>query len=401
MYIGDSIRFSFSALAGYRLRSALMLLAMAIGVSAVILLTALGEAARHYVASQFSSLGTNLLIVIPGKNETRGGAPPMTAETPRDLTLDDASALLRSHYISVVAPITIGAAPVSWNQRGRESTVIGTSHDYFSIRQLNLAQGRFLPALDLQKSSPICVLGSNLRQELFGSNNALGQWVRVGDSRFRVIGILSQRGVSLGIDTDDMIVIPVASAQRLLNTSSLFRIMVSTRHRENLDLAKHDIERILKQRHDDEEDVTVISQDSILTTFDNILLSLTYGVAGIASISLLVAGVLIMNIMLIAISQRTAEIGLLKAIGAPARTIIALFVIEASWLALIGATAGLALGMFAAWLIGLLYPALHIAPPWWSIISAILVALITGIAFSIFPARRAAALDPVLALSRR
>lgn len=401
MGFGDRLRFAYRALHGYRLRTALMLLAMAIGVAAVILLTSLGEGARRYVTGEFASLGTHLLIVFPGRNETTGGAPPMLSETPRDLTLDDAMALKRSRHVGRIAPVNVGSAAIAFGGRDREAVIMGTTAEMEPIRHLEVAQGHFLPEMDADRAAPVCVIGETIRQELFGAQRALGEWVRIGDRRFRVIGILASTGVSLGVDTDDMVLIPVASAQQLFNTSTLFRILVEARYREVIELAKDDVVRILRERHDGEEDVTVITQDSVLATFDRIFTALTLTVAGIAGISLVVAGVLIMNIMLVSVTQRTTEIGLLKALGASSTQVMSLFLTEAVLLSLFGALLGLAVGQGGSWAIGHLYPVLPLGAPAWALAAALGVALLTGVVFGVLPARRAARLDPVQALARR
>ncbi|MFA5626057.1 MAG: ABC transporter permease [Thiohalomonadaceae bacterium] len=397
----DQLRFAFSALRGARLRSGLMLLAMAIGVAAVVVLSALGEGARRYVVDSFSSLGTHLLIVMPGRSETTGGAPPMTSETPRDLTLNDTEALKRSHHILRVAPINVGAAPVSYGGRERDGVIMGATNELYEVRHLELAQGRFLPLGDVHHPQPVAVLGARLRDELFGQQSALGERIRIGDHRFRVIGVLQEQGESLGMNTDDQVIIPVMSAQALFNVNSLFRILVEATSRESIEPARKHIINTLTARHDGEEDVTVITQESVLSTFDRILTALTLTVAGIAAISLVVAGVLIMNVMLVAIAQRTAEIGLLKALGAPAQTIQTLFLAEAAMLSLLGAAIGLLAGQAATWLLRQIYPALPFVAPLWAIFAAVLVALGTGLLFGVLPARRASRLEPVQALARR
>jgi putative ABC transport system permease protein len=310
MKSGDVIKFSWKALSGYPTRTLLMILAMAIGVASVILLTALGESARRFVTDEFTSLGTYLLIVLPGRSETTGGPPPLLGETPRDLTLEDALSLTRSSTIRRMAPITVGSAPVSWKHRDREVSVLGSTAELFEIRHLSMAQGRFIPAGDPSRGLAVCVMGYKLKKELFGNQSPLGEWVRIGDRRFRVIGVLAKKGQSLGLDMGDVVVVPVASAQALFNTSALFRILVQANGREAIPKAKKAVLATIRERHEGEDDVTVITQDALLSTFDRILVAMTLSVAGIAAISLSVAGILIMNVMLIAVSQRTTEIGL-------------------------------------------------------------------------------------------
>jgi putative ABC transport system permease protein len=397
----DVFRFCFRSLSGYPLRTGLMLLAMSIGVAAVVLLTALGEGARRYVTQQFSSLGTHLLIVLPGRTETVGGPPPLLGETPRDLTLQDALALTRSSAVRRVAPLMVGSAPVTFGSRTRDAMILGSTADMYHVRELSMAQGRFLPEGDPERAEAVCVLGYKLKTELFGADTPLGDFVRIGQRRYRVIGVLARKGESLGVDISESVIIPVASASQLFNRASLFRIMVQAQSREAIPRARKAVLEILRERHDGEEDVTVIAQDALLATFDRIFTALTFTVAGIASISLGVAGILIMNVMLIAVSQRTSEIGLLKAVGAPGRQIMRLFLAEAALLSMAGAAAGLVLAMIGQMVLARIFPEFPIAAPFWAPLAATGVALGTGLIFGTLPAKRAARLDPVAALSRR
>ena len=401
MKTGDVIQFSARALWGYPTRTFLMILAMAIGVASVILLTALGEGARRYVTNEFTSLGTYLLIVLPGRSETTGGPPPLLGETPRDLTLEDALSLTRHSAIRRVAPITVGSAPVSWKHRDREVTVLGSTETLFEIRHLSMSQGRFIPAGDPTRGLAVCVIGYKLKRELFGNQSPLGQWVRIGERRFRIIGVLSKKGQSLGLDMGDVVVVPVASAQTLFNTSALFRILVQANGRDAVSRAKETILTTIRERHEGEDDVTVITQDSLLSTFDRILVTMTLSVVGIAAISLSVAGILIMNVMLIAVSQRTPEVGLLKAIGAPGNQILRLFLAESAILSLIGAGFGVILAYLGIWGLARAFPRFPFTVPIWALGAAVFVALVTGLVFGVLPAKRAAKLDPVQALSRR
>jgi putative ABC transport system permease protein len=396
---GDAVGFALRALYGQRLRTVLVLLAMAIGVAAVVVLTALGDGARRYVVNEFASLGSHLLIVLPGRTETAGmGTSLMVSETPRDLTLDDAQALQHHSRIRHVAPVAVGTAAVSWRQREREVTILGTSAAMLDIRHLKLAQGRFLPDGELDRGRSVCVIGSKIREELFGSAKALGQWLRVGESRFRVIGVLASSGRSLGMDPEDSVIIPVASAQSLFNTASLFRILVEAKDRDALEPARKLVLQTLRERHQGVEDVTVVSQDAVLKTFDSILEALTLTLAGIAAISLAVAGILIMNIMLISITQRRAEVGLLKALGAASGQILRLFLTEAALLSLLGAVFGVLIGLVGVYLIGRFFPDFPLAAPAWAVAAAVCVSLATGLVFGVMPARRAARLNPVQAL---
>ncbi|MDD2721027.1 MAG: ABC transporter permease [Gallionella sp.] len=398
----DVALFASASLRGSRTRTLLMILAMSIGVASVVILTGLGEGARRYVVNQFSSLGTNLVIVFPGRTETAGIGPGMLlGQIPRELSLDDAEALLRSPTIKRIAPLTIGTSQISKDALNREVVVLGSTAELLPVRHMTLGQGQFLPAGDLHSSESVCVLGAKIRRELFGHQSGIGAWVRLGDRRFRVIGVMASQGESMGFNTDEIVIIPVASAHMLFNTSGLFRVLVEANSRDAIEPAKRAAEQILTERHGGERDVTVVTQDAVLATFDRILRALTLAIGGIAAISLAVAGVLIMNVMLIAVSQRVKEIGLLKALGAPAVQIRTLFFAEAVLLSAIGSVFGLLLGELGVLAIGQLYPSLPVVAPWWAVLAAIGTSLGTGILFSVWPARRAARLDPVQALAGR
>ncbi len=356
-----------------------MLLAMAIGIGSVVVLTALGEGARSYVSNEFSGLGTHLLVVLPGRSETTGGAPPLIGGTPEQLTLSDALALRRTSTVRLVAPLVIGSAPVSYQQLEREITVMGSTAELLPVRNMEMALGEFLPQEEPTRGSAVAVIGTTLRQELFGNKRALGQWIRIHDSRFRVIGVLKPMGESLGMDVGDLAIIPVSRAQSLFNTESLFRILVQANGRGAIPKAKQAVTDILRARHNGEEDVTVITQDALLSTFDEIFQVLTFTVSGIAAISLGVAGILIMNVMLVAVSQRTAEIGLLKALGGSQQQILGLFLIEAGLLSTLGALVGIAIAYSGVWGLNRLFPDFPLSVPLWALAAALLVALVTGL----------------------
>jgi putative ABC transport system permease protein len=402
MKLRDVIGFSGQSLRRYPLRSSMLLLAIAIGVASVITLTSVGEGARRYISGEFASLGTNLLIVLPGRSDTAGAGLQgmLIGETSRDLTLDDTRALERSPYIARVAPLVVGGGAVSWRSRERDTTVLGANAVFRDIQNWELASGTFLPSTDLDVLSPVCVLGSVVARELFSDTNPLGEWVRIGETRCRVVGVLAQAGMTGPFDTDELVVVPVANAQQIFNTPSVFRIFVEASTPDQMERARQDVIEIVKRRHQGIEDFTVITQDAILSTFDSIFGVVTAALAGIAGISLVVAGVLIMNVMLVAVSQRTSEIGLLKALGANRRQIVLLFLAEASSLALLGGVIGYAVGEAASLALRTAYPIIDFHAPLWAALAGFGVAVASGIVFGILPARRAAALDPVEALAK-
>lgn len=399
MSFADLMRFALRGLSGHGLRTGLSLIGVVIGVAAVVLLTALGEGARLYVVDQFANLGTNLLIVMPGKIETSGVAG--FGGAPNDLTLDDARAIdRRLTLVTAVAPIAMGTETVSHQERSRQVAVVGTTHEYKEIRKLSVARGDFLPQGEFFRGSPVAVLGHKLARELFPAEEPLGRTIRVGEWRMRVVGVMAPMGVKMGVDFDEVAIVPVTTAMKMLNRSSLFRIITQVSSNADLETAEQRIIDVIIERHD-EDDVTVVSQDSIVSSFDAILNALTMVVAAIAAVSLTVAGIGIMNVMLVSVSERTREIGLLKAVGVARRQILAVFVAEAGLLSTIGGLLGLALGWALVAILVRIFPALPASPPVWAVWAALGISVGVGLVFGFLPASRASRMEPIAALSGR
>jgi len=397
----DLLGFAWVALKGHRLRTILTLGGMSIGVGAVILLTALGEGARAYVTNEFMALGSNLLIVLPGKTETTGNAP-ILGGTARPLTLEDCEAIQRrSRRVRRLAPLSVGSARVGHGERRREVTVLGSTPELLPVRRLEVGIGRFLPDVEIDRGAPVAVIGRTVQTELFGAENPLGQPIRIGDWRFRVVGVMAAKGQSLGLNMDDVVIVPVASSMRLFNQLSLFRVLIEVGAHSEIDAARQDVLGILRERHEGEEDVTVLTQDSVLGAFNRILGALTLALAGIAAVSLSVAGIGIMNVMLVSVSERTPEVGLLKALGATPRQILKVFLVEAVLLSAAGGLLGLLVGYLGSAILSQAFPALPTRPPTWAVAAATAVSLAAGALFGVLPARRAARLDPVIALAGR
>ncbi len=395
----DLFHFAFRALAGHRLRTALSLVGMTIGVAAVIALTALGEGARRYVIEQFASIGTNLLIVVPGKTETSG--LPGVGAAPNDLTLDDARALGRGiPEIEKVAPLVMGTESVAFGSRRRQVAVVGTTAEFLEVRKLAVARGEFLPAEEMRRGRPVAVIGSKVARELFRGEEAVGRVVRIGGWRMRVIGVLAPKGVQLGMDVDDVVAVPVVTGMKMFDRRSLFRVMLQVRDGADLTAASQKVVRLLADRHE-EEDVTVLTQDALVSTFSSILGALTLALGAIAAVSLTVAGIGIMNVMLVSVSERTREVGLLRAVGAGRRQVLSAFLTEAALLSTAGGLLGLATGWGVVRLLVGIFPALPASPPTWAVAAALALSLGVGILFGWLPARRAAGLDPVQALAGR
>jgi putative ABC transport system permease protein len=396
----ETVRFAGGALRGHRLRAGLSLLGVAVGVTSVVLLTSLGEGARVYVAGEFASLGSNLLVIMPGKTETTGRAPPIGG-APHDLTLDDADALRRLPGVRRVAPMSLGSATARSGDLTRDVLVIGVTSEWREVRRVGLAHGRFLPAGESERDRPLCVIGRTIERELFAGRGAVGALLRVGDERFRVVGVMAPQGTSLGMNLDEMVFVPVVRHMKMFDTASLARVLVEMRSHEELPEGRAAALELLARRHGREQDVTIVTQDSMLATFSRLLGVLTAALTGIAAISLSVAGIGIMNVMLVSVSERTREIGLLKALGATSGQVLRLFLAEAATLSALGGLAGLAIATLATASVRGWYPAFPMQPPAWAMPAALLVSLAVGMLFGVLPARRAARLDPILAMTRR
>jgi putative ABC transport system permease protein len=397
--IGELIGFAVGALRGHRLRTGLSVAGVAVGISAVVALTALGEGARQYVVQEFSALGTNLLIVLPGRVETTGMMP--FGGVVNDLTIDDFRAVVtRVPQVLQAAPLATGEETVRYGGRSRSVPVIGTTAELVEVRRLKIGAGQYLPPGDPDQGGAEMVLGIKVAEELFPGESPLGKIVRLGDWRFRVVGVLAPRGRSLGFDFDDMVQIPVRTTLRVFNRTSLFRSLVELHPGEDLEVGKGAILDLLAKRHR-AEDVTVITQDAVVNTLDSILGVLTLALTAIASVSLTVAGVGIMNVMLVAVSERRHEIGLLKALGASTAQIIAIFIAEAAVLSTLGGVAGLVVGGMAVKIFVGIYPTFPAVTPPWAVAASLAVSIVVGLFFGVVPARRASRLDPVQALVGR
>lgn len=395
----EIVAFAGGALAGHRLRSALSLLGVAIGIAAVVLLTALGEGARRYVLDQFAQIGANFVGVVPGKVETTGGIPGIGG-APNDLTLADARALARGlHDARVVVPLVLGTETVARGERSRQVVIAGSTADYQQVRRLRVARGSFLPQLAFERGAPVVVLGARLARELFPTGDAVGAAVRVGGRRCRVVGVLAPRGTQMGMNMDDSAIVPVATGMQLFNRSSLFRILIDVAPGVPLDGVKEQARAILVERHG-EEDVTIVTEDSVKQSLSAILGVLTAALVGIAAISLAVAGIGIMNVLLVSVAERTGEIGLLRALGASRRQIRACFLTEAALLSSAGGLLGVGCGWLGTRVLVGVWPALPASPPGWAVAAALGVACGLGTLFGWLPARRATELDPVAALAR-
>jgi putative ABC transport system permease protein len=394
--VPDLLRLALGALRAHRLRSFLSMLGIAIGVTAVILLTSIGEGTRVYVVSQFTQFGTNIIAVNPGKSKTFG-IPGVLGGTTRKLTIDDAEALTRIPGVEIVVPVTMGLARVEAGERGRSVSVLGATPDLPALWKFGARQGSFWPKGDPRRGSAVAVLGAKLSRELFGERSPLGELVRIADRRFRVIGVMQPKGQMMGFDIDDIAIVPVASGLQLFNQDELFEIDLVYSNIGETARVEADVKRLLTSRHGD-EDFTVTTQQAMLDVFGKVMDVVTMAVGAIASISLLVGATGILTMMWIAVGERTGEIGLLRAVGASAGQVQAVFLVEAAVLATLGGVLGIASGLGLGALLRLAVPGLPVETPMRFVLAGLGVSVATGLLAGVVPARRAARFDPIEAL---
>jgi putative ABC transport system permease protein len=396
MLIRDFLHLTASSLSAHRLRSFLTLLGIAVGIAAVVLLTSIGEGVHKFVLAEFTQFGTNLIAINPGRTTTHGTSMGVFG-TERPLTIEDAEALKRLPYVMAVVPIVQGNAEVEAANRRRRTTVYGAGSQWPEAFSMDVKSGRFLPDDDPTAPRAFAVLGSKTRDELFGTRNPLGQRIGIGGNRYRIIGVMESKGTILGFDVDDTVYIPTARGMELFNRNSLLEIDVLYQEDANINKVVASIKRSLIARHG-REDFTITTQQQMLDVLGSVLNILTFAVAAIGGISLLVGAIGIVTIMTIAVNERTNEIGLLRALGARQGQVLSLFLGEAIVLAALGGISGLALGIGLAHFLHFAFPALPVHTPWIFVVLAEVIAVVIGLAAGVLPAQRAAQLDPIEAL---
>ncbi|MFH0934158.1 MAG: ABC transporter permease, partial [Pseudomonadota bacterium] len=393
MYFRDLVTLTSSSFLTYRMRSFLTGLGIAIGIAAVILLTSIGEGLHQFMLAEFSQFGTNIISVQPGKTQTQGGNVGIFGSV-RPLTLEDADALRRLPYVEYVIPGLMGNAEVRHEGRTRRTMVLGEGRDFGKAFTMKVQSGSFWTDDDDEQARAQAVIGSKIREELFPGINPLGQYLRVGGQRYRVIGVMESKGQILGMDMDDAVFIPAARAMELLNRPGLMEVNVSYR----ADVPADTVVRLIRARMTEmhgREDFTIISQEQALEVLSSVLDIITFAVAALGGISLLVGAVGILTIMTMAVTERTAEIGLLRALGAREKQVLTLFLSEAMILSALGGLMGLIIGVGISQGLHLLFPALPVHTPWLYAVLAELTAVTIGLAAGVAPAMRAARLDPV------
>lgn len=392
----DFARLTFGAVRSQGLRTLLAALAIAVGIAAVILLTSIGQGIRQYVLEEFSQFGTNLIIVSPGR-VTTGGMSIGVFGTTRPLTIEDAEAVRRAPHVLATNATTDGNAEINYAGRRRRSTIFGVTADWPAVGHTRVQSGSFLPREHLTASRPLAVLGTRTKQELFGDENPLGKRITIGGSRFQVIGVMEPKGQFVGMDMDDSVFIPVRRALELFNREGLTGFHVNYDPDVPADRVVREIRRVMTARHG-RDDVTIITQQQMIEVLGSVLGVLTFAVGALGSISLVVGAIGILTIMTIAVSERTAEIGLLVAVGATRGQIRKLFLYEAAITAAIGGVAGLVIGGGIARLLMVVVPGLPVSTPWWFAAIAVGVAIAVGLTAGVIPAHRASRMEPVDAL---
>jgi putative ABC transport system permease protein len=398
----ESVQMAGKTLLSNKLRSALTMLGIVIGNASVIGMIGVGEGGQKYVAKQLQSLGPNVLFVIPGNQETQR----ITRDVPKTLVYADALAI--ANQVPTVAGVTSelnSRQVVTYQNRNTNANIVGTTPTFLTVRDYETAKGRFFSDIDMKRSNQVVVLGNDLAERLFGSRNPVGQQLRIKNTSFQVIGVLVGKGGGLGVNYDEALLVPLTTiANRIVGRTSpygleLTYIVTSAKNADSVEAVEFQVTNLLRQRHKitGEDDFTIRTQKDLLQTFGQITGILTLMLAAIASISLFVGGIGIMNIMLVSVTERTQEIGLRKAIGATEQDILLQFIIEAVIVSAAGGLIGTAVGVSGILLVGAVSP-LEAAISPVAIAMAVGVSGGIGLFFGVVPARRAAKLDPIVAL---
>jgi len=391
----DYFQWIIKAVAAQKRRTLLTIFGFSTGIAAVILLNSVGESLRQYILQEFTQFGTHIIAITPGKTETLGISGILN--TVRPLTLEDAQSLARLPAAKQVVPVVMGTAQVKWGKRGRYTDVAGVTAPALEAWKLEIAKGKFLPYDNIQKPRTFAVLGSLVKQELFGNARAIGNKIHIGGQSFRVTGVLKSKGEFMGVDLDDMVYIPAAKGLQLFNRESLMEIDIFYSPEITTATFQKQVKSLLIQRHN-MQDFTLITQDDMLKTLDKILRFVKYAAAGLGAISLLVGTVGIVTILTITVTERTHEVGLLRAIGFAPHQIRSLFLGEAVLLAINSGIIGYLIAMSLLFVAKLLLPGIPVGFNLWVLLLALAVSILIGIIAGWRPASQAAKLEPVIAL---
>lgn len=398
----ESIKMAGTTLVANKLRSSLTMLGIIIGNASVIAMVGIGQGAQRLASEQFETLGPNLLFIVPGSQQTRS----TTLNLPKTLVLADAKAIATQvPSIKEVAAQINSRLLVTYRNRNTNTAITGTTPEFLVVRNFDVARGRFITNLDLERNNQVVALGADVAEKLFGNSDPIGQTIRIKNASFQVIGVMEPKGAFLGDNQDDTAFIPLTTmANRIVGRTSpygleLTFISATAKNQDSIGAAQFQIENLLRLRHKitDEDDFTVRTQKDVLKIVGTITGGLTVLLAAIAAISLLVGGIGVMNIMLVSVTERTQEIGLRKAIGAQERDILIQFLIEAVILSAAGGIIGTALGISVIQIVAMVSPLkAGISPV--AILVSVSISGGIGLFFGVVPARRAAKLDPIVAL---
>jgi len=409
----ESLRIALRALAANKLRAALTMLGIIIGVGAVITLMSAGEGVSVYISEQFQGIGSNLLFVLAGSQEQSTSGPPGLQETGAELTNGDVEALrdpLRAPDVVAVSPQLYRATVIATGKRDMLAQVQGVTPDFAEVRNWFPEVGVFIDQENLNSRARVALVGKSVVEKLFPENPyPLEQTIKINDVPFRIIGVLEEKGGSQFSDEDETVLVPLTTAQTRLFPSrsrsgeyTVSAILVQAVSEERMDAASEQIAMILRERHgidfSDEDDFSIISQSDIIAVFGQITGVLTVFLGAIAGISLLVGGIGIMNIMLVSVTERTREIGLRKAVGARRRDILWQFLLEAMTLSLVGGVMGIGLGALGAGIVSTLIEDFRSVVTPQAVVLATTFSAAVGLFFGIYPARRASLLNPIDAL---
>ncbi|NDG02558.1 MAG: FtsX-like permease family protein [Synechococcaceae bacterium WBB_34_004] len=402
--VRDTIGMALGALSANRLRSALTMLGIVIGNASVITLVGVGKGAQNLAEGQLSTLGANVLFVVPGNNDTRRRG----IDTPKTLVLEDANAILEQvPSVARVAPQITLSETVKARDLSATATVSGITPEFLAVRRFDMAQGRFFSDADLQGARNVAVLGPDLAARLLPGGYPIGKEVRIRNQSFQVVGIMASKGAFLGQNQDDAAYVPLSTMVSRLSGrdptfgTSLSFVSVEAKDEKSVSAAKFQISNLLRLRHKilREDDFAVRSQKDALSIVGTITGGLTLMLGAIGAISLLVGGIGIMNIMLVSVSERTQEIGLRKAVGARSNDVLLQFLVEALVVSSLGGLVGSLIGLGAVMAVAALTP-LPAAIGLASVTSTVALSGSIGLFFGVVPARRAAQLDPIVALRR-
>ncbi len=386
MGLTQSIKMAMRSIKSNKLRAFLTMLGIIIGVSSVIVLVAIGQGSSKSVTDQINSLGTNQLTVnIISTDDVK-------------LKLDDVEQFSDLDTVSDVSPVVSGRVTLKNGQTSTQVSLTGTTASYQTIRSMELSQGRFLTDIDVEYRQKVVVLGSSTAETLFGASNAVGEYIKVNGTSYKVVGVLQSEGSSLGTSGDSVVLMPISTAQRVVKSTSIQTLYVEAQNEQMLDFAQMQVERLLATLFPDSSDnYSVVNQQDVMDTMTSVSGTMTLLLGGIASISLLVGGIGIMNIMLVSVSERTKEIGIRKAIGAKRKHILLQFLIEAVVLSAMGGLIGVGLGLLITKILSSA-ASMTVVYSTNVMLLAFLFSLVVGVIFGVFPANKASKLHPIQAL---